>query len=480
MSQVAPAVTQPKAAKPAPSLKSTVGLVAGPVLAAIIWFAPLPLEPIAKHALAIVGLMIVYWIAEALEHGVTALLGCFLFWALNVTKFEVSFSGFADSTPWFLFGGLLMGDAAAKSGLAKRIGFMVIKVIGTSYAKLLLSVIVLVLILNFLVPSGVAQMSIVAPILIGIIAVFGMPQLSNIGRGLFVILTYTCGLFNKMILAGGNSILTRGMVEKMTGKTIYWGQFFIAYLPATIITVFICWFVILKLYPPEKKGSPGGRKYLQDALDKMGPWSATEIKALAWLLLAIGLWATDLIHGISPAVIAIGIGLAVTLPRVGVLTTKDIKQVNFLLIIFMAGALSMGEVLVSTKAVDVLTNVMMSWMSPLLGDSLRSVSVLYWTGFAYHFVLASELSMLTASLPVIINYAVTHGFNVVAFALAWSFAAGGKIFVYQSSVMVMGYGFGYFEAKDLLKVGLILTIVEGLIIALLVPFYWPLVGLNWR
>lgn len=82
--------------------------------------------------------------------------------------------------------------------------------------------------------------------------------------------------------------------------------------------------------------------------------------------------------------------------------------------------------------------------------------------------------------PIIINFATTHGYNVVAFALAWSLAATGKIFVYQSSVLVLGYGYGYFEAKDLIKVGLILTIVEGIVMALLVPFYWPLIGLTWK
>jgi solute carrier family 13 (sodium-dependent dicarboxylate transporter), member 2/3/5 len=474
------AVIQQPAAKLGKFNPKMFGLVLGPLTMAILWFAPLPLELIVKHVLAIVSLMIIYWITEPIEHGLTAFLGCFLFWVLNVTSFGAAFSGFATNTPWFIFGGLLMGGAAAKTGLATRIGYIVIKLIGVSYTKLLLSIIVVVLILNFFVPAGVAQVALLAPILIGIVAAFGLDKLSNVGRGLFVIMTYSCGLFNKMILAGGNSILTRGMVEKMTGQQIYWGQFFIAYLPATIITVFVSWYVILKLYPPEKKELPGGRRYLQDALDKMGPWSANEKKTLVWLLLAVGLWATDLLHGLNPAAVAIAVGLGLTFPKIGVLTTKDIKATNFLMIMFMAGAISMGEVLVSTKAVDVLSAALMSWMTPLLGSPFLGINVLYWSGFLVHFIVGSENSMITATLPMIINFAVNNGFNVIALSLAWSFSAGGKIFVYQSTPLVMGYSFGYFEAKDLIKVGLILTLVEGLIMALLVPLYWPLVGLSWK
>jgi di/tricarboxylate transporter len=85
--------------------------------------------------------------------------------------------------------------------------------------------------------------------------------------------------------------------------------------------------------------------------------------------------------------------------------------------------------------------------------------------------------MLSTSLPVIIHYAQTNGFNPQAFAMMWNFASGGKLFAYQSSVLMMGYSFGYFESKDLIKVGLVLAVVEGVILALLVPLYWPLIGL---
>ncbi len=41
----------------------------------------------------------------------------------------------------------------------------------------------------------------------------------------------------------------------------------------------------------------------------------------------------------------------------------------------------------------------------------------------------------------------------------------------------MGYSYGHFAAEDLLEVGAILTPVEGLILMVLVPWYWPLIGL---
>jgi di/tricarboxylate transporter len=294
---------------------------------------------------------------------------------------------------------------------------------------------------------------------------------------MFVILTYCCGLFNKMMLAGGAAILTRGTLEKMTGKTIFWSQYLVAFLPAILLSVLACWLCILWLYPPEKKSLPGGREFLDKAARELGPWSIAEKKTLFWLVLAIILWASDFVHHLNPAVIAIGGGLLVTLPRVGVLKTKDARQINFLLIIFVGGVLGMGEVLIKTKALDVLTEVMMNWMQPLMGGSTISATVLYWAAFAYHFVLASEISMLSTLLPVIIKFAVAHGYDPVGMAMICNFASAGKIFVYQSAVLMLGYAYGYFEAKDMFKVGLVLSIFEGVVLMFVVPLYWPLIGM---
>ena len=43
---------------------------------------------------------------------------------------------------------------------------------------------------------------------------------------------------------------------------------------------------------------------------------------------------------------------------------------------------------------------------------------------------------------------------------------------------MVGYSYGYFSNKDMLKMGAILSVVTAVILLLLVPFYWPLIGLG--
>ncbi len=454
------------------------GRILAIVLPVALWFAPLGLEPRVQHALAITSFMIVAWITEALDHALTGLIGCYLFWALGVVKVDVAFSGFADDTPWFLFGAVLFGTMATKSGLARRLAYLVMLRVGNTYARLLLGIILSDFLLTFLVPSGIARVVIMAAVALGLMEVFGVAPGSNIGRGMFLVLTYTAGLFDKMIIAGAASITARGWIEKAGHVEVLYSRWFLAYLPLTLITIFAAWRLTLWLYPPEQPALPGGTRHLKEELQKMGRWSAAEKRSAVLLLLAVVLWLTDFVHHISPALIGLGIGLFAVLPRVGVLDANDLKRANYLPVFFVAAAVSMGKVLIATKALDVVTGFLFTWMEPLVKSVYSSTLVLYWSAFVYHILLASEVSMLGTSIPPLMKFSLAHGLNPLAMGMIWTFAAGGKLFVYQSAVMIVGYSYGCFNGRDMMRIGIWLSVVESILLLLVVPFYWPLIGIR--
>jgi sodium-dependent dicarboxylate transporter 2/3/5 len=473
---------------PSPSLIADPGVstklkMAGRAVAILIplgfWFAPLSLPKPVQHALAITIFMILAWITEAFDHAVTGFLGCFLYWALGVGKFPVAFSGFANDTTWFLFGATLIGMMAMKTGLARRIAYMIMLVVGNSYSRILLGLIIVNYVLTYFVPSAISRLVIVAAIGLGLMEILGIGKGSNVGRGMFMILTYVANIFDKMILAGASSLTAKALIEKIGLIQVSWGAWAYAFLPCGIITIFMAWKLTMWLYPPEIKQLPGGSAYFRSELKKMGHWSIGEKKAALLLITALVLWLTDSKHpSLSASMVGLGIGLLAVLPGIGVLDVEDVKKVNYLPVFFVAAAISMGEVLVATKSLDVLTNVMFNWMTPLIHGTFLSTTVLYWTAFAYHLFLASEISMLGTSTPLIMKFALSHGMSPLLLGMIWVFGAGGKIFVYQSGVMIVGYAYGYFETKDMFKVGLALSILEYFVLLGLVAFYWPMLGIH--
>ena len=448
------------------------------VAPAVLWFLPLHLEPQAQHAIAISLFMILAWATEVMDYGITGLIGCYLFWALGVVKFDVAFSGFADDTPWFLMGAILFGTMASKSGLAKRLAYLITIGIGTSYSRLLLALILSDFMLTFLVPSGMARVTVMAAVATGLISAFGLGPGSNVGRGMFLTLTYTAGVFDKSIIAGAAAITGRGIIESVGHAEVLWSQWLVAYLPSDIITILLAWRLTLWFYPPEVASLPGGVQHLRDELQKAGPWSLLEKKSLALMLIAIAFWATDFIHHIPSSMIGLGIGLLGVLPFMRILSIDDFRKLNFLQLFFVAAAVSMGKVLSASRGLAVLTNIVFAWLEPLLAHPLLSTFALYWTGFVYHLFLASEISMLGTSTPLLMQFAITHGLSPLKLGMLWVFSSGGKIFVYQSGVLVIGYAYGYFRAKDIFRLGLILSLVDSLLLLIVVPLYWPLIGIK--
>src|ERR1700726_1948560 len=455
-----------------------VGQILCIIVPLLVWFAPLPLEPATQHGFAIVGFMVVAWITRAMDYALAGLVGCFLFWALGVVKFPVAFSGFANDTAWFLFGALLLGVIATRSGVARRIAYFVMLRIGITYPRILLGLIVTDFLLTFIVPSGIARVVIMASIALGLAEAFNSPPGNNVSRGMFLILSYTANIFDKMIIAGAGSITARGLIEKDGGVEGLWSYWFFAFLPCSIITVLAAWLLTLWLYPPEKVALEGGYEYLRAEIAKMGAWSPLQMRAAALMAVTILLWLTDFAHHIPSSVIGIGVGLFALLPRVGILDIEDMKRLNYLPVFFVAAAVSMGTVLEATKGLDVLTTHVFAWMQPYMTNILSTTIVMYWAAFIYHFLLASEISMLGTSIPLVMEFAKAQGMNPLQLGMIWTFAAGGKLFAYQSGVLIVGYSYGYFAARDLVRMGACLTVVEFVVLVFLVPFYWPLIGLQ--
>ena len=459
-------------------MKRVLGLAGAVAVLLIFWFLPVELDVRIKRSIGVAAFMIVLWATEAFDVGITGILGPYLFWVLGIATPAIAFSGFANDTTWFMLGALLIGAMTQISGLGQRIGFLVVSAAGSSYSGILFALIVADFLLAFIVPSGVARVVIMAAIGIGLIKAFGVGPNSNIARGIFIMFTYSATIFDKMLIANPPAILARGIIERVGGVHVSWSHWFISYLPCDLITIVVCWKMAMWLYPPEVKELPGGKDVLKRHLQAMGPWSANEKKCAFLVLVAVSLWMTDFYHGINPSMIGIGVGLASLLPGIGFVSAKDFRNVNLSVFFLVGGAICMTNVLIDTKAINIMTQVMFSWMGPAITSVYHSTVILYWTAFVYHIFLAVETSMIATSMPPLMQFALEKGFNPLAVGMIWVFASGGKIFIYQSAAVITGYSYGYFTARDVLKVGLILTLVESVILFFLVPFYWPLIGIK--
>jgi len=443
-----------------------------------IYFAPWGIEPHTQAALAVTAFMLLAWMTHIVEYAAAGLGGCLLFWMLGIVESEVAFSGFSLEITWFVFAALMLGVIATKSGLPQRIGSFIVTRIGLSYSAILLGLIVTDFALTFVVPTGVGRVVIMAAIAIGLIKLFGVGKGSNIARGMFLIITYTATIFDKMIIAGAASITARGAIIEYGGVEIGWGMWFVAFLPADILTILAAWRITLWLYPPEVKGIEGKERLLKKQFEIEGGWTPQSRRAAILIGGTILIWVTDVLHGIDPAMVAFAAAMIALLPYVGVLTIDDIRKTNLMPFFFVGAALSMSNVLRETGGLELVAGTVMGGLEPLIANDLTALPILYWGAFVYHLFLASEISMLATSLPILMEFARANALDPLWIGLVWTFAAGGKIFVYQTAVLVVGYSYGYFRHTDLIKMGIAITLIEFVNVIIVATLWWPLIGIG--
>ena len=85
--------------------------------------------------------------------------------------------------------------------------------------------------------------------------------------------------------------------------------------------------------------------------------------------------------------------------------------------------------------------------------------------------------MLGTSIPLVMEFAKSHDMHPLLRGMIWTFSAGGKLFAYQSGVLIVGYHTDI-SRRAIWCVWAHASPSWSSSFCLLVPFYWPLIGLK--
>ncbi len=338
-------------------------------------------------------------------------------------------------------------------------------------------------ILALFVPSATARAETLVPILLGIVAAFGLSRENKLASLLIITAVQATSIWNVGIkTAAAQNMVALGFIESEFGGDVTWGEWFLYAAPWSILMSVLLYFVMTRLIKPDI-GDIVQTDHIKNQLDALGKISKKEWKLIVIAVSLLFLWPTEsLIHSFdSTMVMIIAVGIMIT-PGVCIFSWKEVQQkVPWGTLIVFATGISLGMVLLETEGATWLSNNTFEAMGVATMPLVVMVGVLALFNILIHLGFASATSLASTFIPIVI--ALVGGmdsisFNGIGFVLIMQFVISfGFLLPINAPQNMLAYGTGTFTTKQFLKSGIPITIIGYILIILFSATYWQWVGL---
>ncbi|WP_083383957.1 DASS family sodium-coupled anion symporter [Cupriavidus sp. USMAHM13] len=505
MPDPSPQSTLPDAKAGKPAAQSTAaraqpwGLYAAAVALLAVLALPLPADlPVAGHRmLAILAFAVVVWITEAVSYEasaimITSLMAALIGFAPDVAAPDklygtgkalgMALSGFSNTALALVAAALFIAAAMTVTALDRRIALVTLSAIGTSTRRILIGTIAVTIALSLVVPSATARSACVVPIMMGVIAAFGVDKKSNIAAGIMITVAQATSVWNVGIqTAAAQNLLTVGFMDKLLGERVTWLQWLIAGAPWAIVMSVVLYFLVRVLLPAEADAIPGGKEAVQQELAALGPMTGPQKRLAAVSLGLLLFWATEgKLHQFDTATVTF-VGLVILmLPRVGVMDWKTMQQRTpwGTLIVFGVG-ISLGTALLTTQAGQwlgrfVVANSGLSGQGPLFVFAVLAAFLIL-----IHLGFASATALTAALLPILIAVLQTlpGDLHQVGLTMLLGFTVSfGFVLPINAPQNMVCLGTDTFNGRQFAKVGIPMTVIGYALMLLFAATYWRWLG----
>lgn len=449
-------------------------------------------------ALGMLAFAVIMWVTEAVSYPVSSVLIISLI-ALLVglspdpeapgeifgtgPALSMALSGFSSGAVALVAAALALATAMQATGLHRRIALYVLKVAGEKTSRIVAGAIIISIILAFFVPSATARAGAVVPILLGMVAAFGLAVDSKLSALLVITAVQAVSIWNVGIkTAAAQNLVAIGFIEDQMGQTVSWGQWFMWAAPWSVLMSIALYFIMRAAIKPEVDHIEGGRALVEKQLADMGPMTGAEKRLTAIAVVLLLFWATEgFLHPINSSTITLAAIAIMLLPGIGVMDFKYAQDhINWGTLIVFAVGISLGSFLLETGAATWLSERTFGALGIASMPILATIAIVSLFNIIIHLGFASATSLASALIPVFIALAATLdvpnggiGFVVIQqFVICFGF-----LLPISAPQNMLAYGTGAFSTRQFLKAGIPLTIVGYLLILLLSATYWQWIGL---
>ncbi len=425
---------------------------------------PTPGLSFAGHAsMALLLFAIVMWVTEALHLAVTSLLLVFIQPIIGITSFTSAVIGFANPIIFLMIGGFIIAEAIRRSGLAARLTYYMLNRFGTTPDRSIFVVVWSTGLLSAFIENVVAY-AMLLPIIKEIIPLMGVENAEE-GKSNFAKSMVLGGSYGSLAGGFGTEIGTAPNLMAAAYTHLPFVNWMIFGFPLAFILMTIIWKWLGFVYKAEIKGIVGGIETIAAKKASLGPMSRDEKVTIVILLFTIGLWVTTGFTGLDSFSVAL-LG-AVLIFAFRVIDWKEAQEgVDWGLIIFFGGALSLGAALLNSGAAAWLIGLIVGFLGPH-ASTLVIMVVLMVIAVSITQVM-SNIALSAILVPIAVTLAAAQHQPIGIYAVPVAIACSLSFMLPMADPTVaMAYGTKMVNIPEIFKAGLPLVII-GIIVTIVI------------
>ncbi|MEK7224192.1 MAG: DASS family sodium-coupled anion symporter, partial [Bacteroidota bacterium] len=451
----------------------------------------------AARVLAVAGLMITWWVTEALPMPVVALLPLILFPLLQINTIKATASSYGNEVIFLFMGGFMLGLAIEKWNLHRRIALNIVRLTGTSGDRIVLGFILATGLLSMWL-SNTATTMMMFPIALSVVHVM---KENNDGRGNFqhfnlcrmLAIAYAANFGGIATIIGTPpNVQFVGYFEKKYNTSIDFLEWILLCRPLALLLMVSLYIVTTKiLFRNHIRSNAAAREHISNELLRLGPLSAPEKRVLFIFITTALLWIlrqpiNDMqnLFKLDDNMIAIMGAVALFIcpsgerkivqsekdERKNILEWEDTSRMAWGILILFGGGIALADALEKAGLIQQLGQ----WLGLYAGAGLILVFAVVIISIFISEVM-SNVAQVIVFATVVCSLADSIGMNPLLLGIPMTLAAS------CASMLPMGtppnaivFASGHIKLKQMLKAGFVMNIVSVILITLFCWFLLPL------
>jgi len=482
--------------------RRSAGMVLAPVVFFGLWLAPLGgLDAPAQSMAAVMGLVVVLWLSEAMPLAVTAMLGPTLAIVLGVAPARQALAPFADPIIFLFIGSFMLAQAMFVHGVDRRIAYTALSLpsVATSPFRILLVYAGTCALLSMWI-SNTATTAMMFPIGLSIIAHLSrgargrQEPLRKFALALMLVTSFAASIGGMGTPVGTPpNLIGIGMLEHIVGADI---TFFAWMALAVPIVALLFIYLVAQFHFSSVRGLPaaeGSTAMVRDELAKLGRLTLGQRNVLLAFGVTVLLWVLPGLFAVAgsgeaplarryaeamPEGIAAMVGalLLFVLPvdwkaRRFTLSWDEAVKIDWGIVLLYGGGLAVGELAFSAGLASAMGEGLTAWLP---SQSTLALTIL----FTFSAIVLSEAASNTASANMIIPLAIAvsqaAGVRPIEPVLGATLGASmGFMMPISTPPNAIVYSSGYVPISQMMRHGIALDLAAFVIIVAVVMTLGP-------